>query len=99
MRTITATLVLLAAVATVLVGVRQQSANVELEYRVWDEMRRRDALAKQIRELQTAMDELLAPRRLLEEEDVRLGLVPPVAPEVPPGATTDERADVARGPR
>lgn len=67
--------VLLATVATALVGVRQHSENRRLEYRVWDAMRRRDELSKRTRELEAAIEEVLSPKRLLEEQDRRLGLV------------------------
>ena len=77
MRTLTATIVLLAVLASVLAGVRQHSENRRLEYRVWDSMRRRDSLTKEIRGLETKIEEKLAPMRLLEERDRRLGLVPP----------------------
>lgn len=77
MRTVTAMAVLLAVVASVLAGVRQHSENRRLEYRVWDAMRRRDRLTKEIYQLETRIQETLAPRRLLEERDRRLGLLPP----------------------
>jgi hypothetical protein len=61
--------VLLSCVATALVGVREQSENRRLGYRVWDAMRRRDQLEKQVRELRSRIDETLSPRRLLEGQD------------------------------
>ena len=64
--------VLLATVATILVGVRQQGENRRLEYRVWEAMRRRDALVKQARELETKIEQVLSPKRLLEENDEHL---------------------------
>ena len=63
--------VVLAVVATALVGVRQHGESRRLERRVWDAMRRRDALTKQARELETSIEELLSPKRLLEERDRR----------------------------
>ena len=68
--------VLLAVLASVLAGVRQHSENRRLEYRVWESMRRRDSLTKEIRGLETKIEEKLAPMRLLEERDRRLGLLP-----------------------
>jgi hypothetical protein len=73
-RLFTAIAVLVATVATALVGVRQQGENRRLERQVWEAMRRRDSLAKQIREVRTAIDTKLAPRSLLEQRDRRSGL-------------------------
>ncbi|MFV1958651.1 MAG: hypothetical protein ACC662_04485 [Planctomycetota bacterium] len=72
MKVLATTMVLLATVATALVGVRQQSENRHLERLVWLDMRRRDGLAKQIREIQGAIDTELAPRVLLEALDGRI---------------------------
>ena len=74
MRLVTAIGVLVATVATALVGVRQQSVNRRLEREVWEAMRRRDSLVKQIRELRNAIETKLAPRALLEERDRRAAL-------------------------
>ena len=59
--------VLLATVAVALVGVRLRSENNQLEQLVWEEMRRRDSLARQIREVQTRIQTVLSPRALLSE--------------------------------
>jgi hypothetical protein len=64
-----ATSVLLASVASALVGVREQAETRRLQARVWDAMRRRDHLEKQGRELAGRIDEALSPRRLLEARD------------------------------
>ena len=69
--------VLLAVLASVLAGVRQHSESRRLEYRVWETMRRRDSLTKEIRGLETKIEEKLSPMRLLEERDRRLGLLLP----------------------
>lgn len=66
MRSVVAILVLVATVATVLVGVRQHSELRRVEQSVWEEMRRRDSLERQIRELETVLATELAPRALLE---------------------------------
>ena len=63
--------VVLAVVATALVGIRQQGESRRLERRVWDAMRRRDTLTKQASELETRIEALLSPRRLLEERETR----------------------------
>lgn len=65
MRALAAIAVLLATVAVTLVGVRLRSENHQLERLVWEEMRRRDSLAKQIREVQAERDTVFAPRALL----------------------------------
>jgi hypothetical protein len=65
-------LVLLATLASVLVGVRQHSENRRLEYRVWDALRRRDELTRQIRDLENTVGQTLSPQRLLVERDRRL---------------------------
>ena len=83
--------VLLAVLASVLAGVRQHSENRRLEYRVWESMRRRDNLTKEIRGLETKIEEKLAPMRLLEERDRRLGLLPP--PESPQDGIGEERGE------
>jgi hypothetical protein len=70
-RSLPAIAVVLAVVATALVGVRQHGECRRLERKVWEAMRRRDALTKQVRELETAIQEVLSPRRLLEEHDRR----------------------------
>jgi hypothetical protein len=74
-RRTTAIAVLLAVVATALVGVREQGEICRLRYRVFDLERRRDALVRQRRELEAAIAEALSPRRLLEEHDRRRGRV------------------------
>ena len=71
MRTIPALAVVLAVVATALVGVRQHGECRRLEREVWESMRRRDALTKQVHELKTAIQDVLSPRRLLEDLDRR----------------------------
>lgn len=74
MRALIAISVLLAAVATALVGVHEHAENRRLQYRVWEAMRMRDHLTKQMRELETAIDGVLSPKRLLEERDRRLAV-------------------------
>jgi hypothetical protein len=69
--------VVLAAVATALVGVRQQGEARRLERMVWEGMRRRDQLTKQLTELETSIEALLSPRRLLEARDRRTAEVAP----------------------
>ena len=71
MRMLPVMAVVLAVVATALVGVRQHGESRRLERRVWDAMRRRDVLTKQARELETSIEELLSPKQLLEERDRR----------------------------
>ena len=66
MRALAAIFVLLATVAVALVGVRLRSENHRLERWVWEEMRRRDSLARQINEVQTEIESVLSPRALLE---------------------------------
>jgi len=61
--------VLLAAVATVLVAVRQNGEVLRLRSEVMSQMRRRDALDLQIREAEAELSTLLSPRTLLEELD------------------------------
>ena len=72
MRALPVMAVVLAAVATALVGIRQQGESRRLERRVWDAMRRRDTLTKQMSELEMRIEALLSPRRLLEARDRRL---------------------------
>jgi hypothetical protein len=74
-RRLTAMAVLLAAVATALVAVREQAENRRMERRVWDGMRRRDGLLHQRRELEARIAEALSAVRLLDEYDRRLGRV------------------------
>ncbi len=95
MRTLTSMAVLLAVVGTVLVGVRQQGELRRLEQQVWDEMRRRDGLAKQVREAEARLATELSPRTLLEERDRRLRGEPD--PDVAPRATAETGTDAARG--
>lgn len=73
MKILLPSLVLLATVATVLVAVRQNGEVRRLESQVWQEMRRRDALDKEIREHEAELATLLSPRSLLEELDGREG--------------------------
>jgi len=78
--------VVLAVVATALVGVRQHGEGRRLERRVWEAMRRRDTLTKQARELETAIGEVLAPKRLLGGRDARAADAGTGArPAAPPG--------------
>lgn len=72
MRVVVAFAVLFALLATVLVTVRQHGELRRLESQVWSEMRRRDSLDKQIREVQARLATVLSPRALLEEHDARL---------------------------
>lgn len=72
MRIALSTAVVLATVVTVLVAVRQFGEVRRLEADVWREMRRRDALERQIREAEAELATLLSPRSLLEELDARL---------------------------
>jgi len=72
MRALPIMAVVLAAVATALVGIRQQGEGRRLERMVWEAMRRRDTLTKQMRELENSIEAILSPRRLLEERDRRL---------------------------
>lgn len=72
MRGVVAGAVLLAVLAAVLVTVRQQAEVRRLERRVWSEMRRRDSLDKQIREVEARLATELSPRALLEEHDAKL---------------------------
>ena len=69
MKFLLATSVLLASVATALVGVHEQAETRRLQARLWDAMRRRDRLEKQIREVEGRIDEALSPRRLLTQRD------------------------------
>lgn len=69
MRALPVMAVVLAVVATALVGIRQQGEGRRLERMVWDGMRRRDALTKQRSELETSIEEVLSPRSLLEKRD------------------------------
>jgi hypothetical protein len=68
--------VLLAGLGSALVGVCEQSENRRLEYRVWDAMRRRDHLNRQIREIEAQLDEALSARRLLEARDGAVSTLP-----------------------
>ena len=77
MRALPIMAVVLAVVATALVGIRQQDESRRLERLVWDAMRRRDALTKQMSDLETSIEALLSPRRLLEERDRRTAEVNP----------------------
>lgn len=77
MRVLPIMAVVLAVVATALVGIRQQGEGRRLERMVWDGMRRRDALTKQMSDLETSIEALLSPRRLLEERDRRTAEVKP----------------------
>lgn len=72
MRALAAIAVLLATVAVALVGVRLRSENHQLERLVWEEMRRRDSLARQIRDVQAQIQTVLSPRSLLQEARVAL---------------------------
>lgn len=72
MRALPVMAVVLAAVATALVGIRQQGEERRLERMVWEAMRRRDTLTKQARELENAIETVLSPRRLLEARDGHL---------------------------
>lgn len=76
MRSLPIMAVVLSVVATALVGIRQHGEERRLERRVWDAMRRRDALTKQMSELETSIEEVLSPRRLLEERDRRTAEAP-----------------------
>ncbi len=67
MRALAAIAVLLSTVAVALVGVRLRSENHQLERMVWEEMRRRDSLARQIRDVQAQIQTVLSPRSLLQE--------------------------------
>lgn len=67
MKALAAIAVLLATVAVALVGVRLRSENHEFERLVWEEMRRRDSLARQIRDAHTQIETVLSPRALLAE--------------------------------
>ena len=69
MRNLLVAFVLLAAVATVLVAVRQNHEVLRLRSEVMSQMRRRDALDLQIREAEAELSTLLSPRTLLEELD------------------------------
>ena len=69
MRGLVAAAVLIAVLAMVLVTVRQHGEVRRLESRVWCEMRRRDSLDKQIREVEARLATELSPRALLEELD------------------------------
>ena len=70
MRALPVMAVVLAVVATALVGIRQQGESRRLERMVWDGMRRRDTLTKQMSELETSIEEVLSPRALLEARDL-----------------------------
>ncbi len=72
MRNLLVAFVLLAAVATVLVAVRQNGEVLRLRSEVMGEMRRRDALDLQIREAEAELSTLLSPRSLLEELDAKM---------------------------
>lgn len=89
MRALAAIAVLLATVAVALVGVRLRSENHQLERMVWEEMRRRDSLAKQIRETQAEIDLVLAPRTLLVLRD-RIQAEALAQAEIPIRAEGDE---------
>jgi hypothetical protein len=67
-----AAIVVLATVATVLVAVRQNGEVRRLEHEVWTEMRRRDALDKQIRGREAELATRLSPRSLLEDLDRKI---------------------------
>jgi len=75
MRALPVMAVVLAVVATALAGIRQQGEGRRLERMVWDAMRRRDTLTKQMSELESSIEEVLSPRRLLEERDRRMAEV------------------------
>ena len=77
MRALPVMAVVLAAVATALVGIRQQGEARRLERMVWEGMRRRDQLTKQLTELETSIEAILSPRRLLEARDLRTAEVAP----------------------
>lgn len=72
MRNLLVAFVLLAAVATVLVAVRQNGEVLRLRSEVMAEMRRRDALDLQIREAEAELSTLLSPRSLLDELDAEM---------------------------
>jgi hypothetical protein len=66
--------VLLAVVATALVGVCQHSETRRLRNRVWRLERRSDRLERQRQRLAAAADAARTPRRLLEARDAARGI-------------------------
>lgn len=65
-------MVVMAVIAVALAGVHEQGENRRLRYQVWEAMRRRDALDKQIRELEADIASALSARSLLEAHERQL---------------------------
>ena len=84
--------VLLAVVATALVAVSQHSETRRLQHRVWQLEQRRIRLERQADRLQTAIEAIRTPRRLLVEHDIRQ------QPAVEPVEEVQRRTDFAPTP-
>ena len=82
--------VLLAVVSVAMVAVCEFSEVRRLRYRLWESERRRDSLARQLRELDAAIGARSTPRSLLEEDKRRRERgVPPAHYEIVPPKSAD----------
>ena len=82
--------VLLAVVSVAMVAVCEFSEVRRLRYRLWESERRRDSLARQLRELDAAIGARNTPRSLFEEDKRRREQgVPPAHYEIVPPKSAD----------